>query len=45
MQIHGYRFTKDYRKKKYYRDMKLCTIGKGTREIQRLMIARQFLKD
>jgi len=44
VQIHGgYGFTKDYPAEKYYRDVKLCTIGEGTSEIQRLVIARQLL--
>jgi alkylation response protein AidB-like acyl-CoA dehydrogenase len=41
----GYGFTKDYPAEKFYRDVKLCTIGEGTSEIQRLVIARQILKD
>jgi alkylation response protein AidB-like acyl-CoA dehydrogenase len=41
----GYGFTKDYPVEKFYRDVKLCTIGEGTSEIQRLVIARQLLKD
>ena len=46
LQIHGgYGFIKDYPVEKFYRDVKLCTIGKGTSEIQRLVIARQLLKD
>ena len=46
VQIHGgYGFTKDYPAEKFYRDVKLCTIGEGTSEIQRLVIARQILKD
>jgi hypothetical protein len=45
VQIHGgYGFTKDYPAEKYYRDVKLCTIGEGTSEIQRMVIARQLLK-
>jgi alkylation response protein AidB-like acyl-CoA dehydrogenase len=45
VQIHGgYGFTKDYPVEKFYRDAKLCTIGEGTSEIQRLVIARQLLK-
>ena len=45
VQIHGgYGFVKDYRAEKYYRDAKICTIGEGTSEIQRLVIARQLLK-
>lgn len=46
VQIHGgYGFIKDYPVEKLYRDVKLCTIGEGTSEIQRLVIARQILKD
>ncbi|MEP6961639.1 MAG: acyl-CoA dehydrogenase [Acidobacteriota bacterium] len=45
VQIHGgYGFIKDYPVEKFYRDAKLCTIGEGTSEIQRLVIARQLLK-
>ena len=45
VQIHGgYGFVKDYPVEKFYRDVKLCTIGEGTSEIQRLVIARQLLK-
>ena len=45
VQIHGgYGFIKDYPAEKFYRDVKLCTIGEGTSEIQRLVIARQLLK-
>jgi len=44
VQIHGgYGFTKDYPAEKFYRDVKLCTIGEGTSEIQRLVIARSLL--
>jgi len=44
VQIHGgYGFIKDYPAEKFYRDVKLCTIGEGTSEIQRLVIARQIL--
>jgi hypothetical protein len=44
VQIHGgYGFTKDYPAEKFFRDVKLCTIGEGTSEIQRLVIARQLL--
>jgi alkylation response protein AidB-like acyl-CoA dehydrogenase len=46
LQIHGgYGFIKDYPVEKFYRDVKLCTIGEGTSEIQRLVIARQLLKE
>lgn len=46
VQIHGgYGFIKDYPVEKFYRDVKLCTIGEGTSEIQRLVIARQLLKE
>ena len=46
VQIHGgYGFIRDYPAEKFYRDVKLCTIGEGTSEIQRLVIARQLLKD
>jgi alkylation response protein AidB-like acyl-CoA dehydrogenase len=45
LQIHGgYGFLKDYPVEKFYRDVKLCTIGEGTSEIQRMVIARQLLK-
>lgn len=40
----GYGFTKDYPVEKYYRDAKLCTIGEGTSEIQKLVISREVLK-
>lgn len=40
----GYGYTKDYPVEKFYRDAKLCTIGEGTSEIQRLVISRQILK-
>jgi alkylation response protein AidB-like acyl-CoA dehydrogenase len=44
VQIHGgYGFTKDFPVEKFFRDAKLCTIGEGTSEIQRLVIARQIL--
>ena len=44
VQVHGgYGFTKDYPVEKFYRDVKLCTIGEGTSEIQRLVIARELL--
>jgi len=46
VQIHGgYGFLKDYPAEKFYRDVKLCTIGEGTSEIQRLVIARELLKE
>jgi hypothetical protein len=45
VQIHGgYGFIKDYPAEKYWRDSKLCTIGEGTSEIQRMVIARQLLR-
>lgn len=45
VQIHGgYGYTKDYPVEKLWRDAKLCTIGEGTSEIQRLVIARQLLQ-
>lgn len=40
----GYGYTKDFPAEKYYRDSKLCTIGEGTSEIQKLVIARAILK-
>jgi alkylation response protein AidB-like acyl-CoA dehydrogenase len=40
----GYGYVKDFPAEKFYRDMKLCTIGEGTSEIQRLVIARELLK-
>lgn len=40
----GYGFTKDYPVEKFYRDSKLCTIGEGTSEIQKMVIAREILK-
>jgi alkylation response protein AidB-like acyl-CoA dehydrogenase len=40
----GYGFTKDYPVEKFYRDSKLCTIGEGTSEIQKVVIAREVLK-
>jgi alkylation response protein AidB-like acyl-CoA dehydrogenase len=40
----GYGFIKDYPVEKFYRDVKLCTIGEGTSEIQRMIIAREILK-
>jgi alkylation response protein AidB-like acyl-CoA dehydrogenase len=45
VQIHGgYGFIKDYPAEKFYRDVKLCTIGEGTSEIQRIVIARELMK-
>ena len=45
VQIHGgYGYTKDYPAEKYWRDSKLCTIGEGTSEIQRIVIAKQLLR-
>lgn len=45
IQIHGgYGYTKDYPAEKFWRDSKLCTIGEGTSEIQRLVIARELLR-
>lgn len=41
----GYGFTKDYPVEKFYRDVKLLTIGEGTSEVQRIVIARKFLQD
>src|SRR5438874_1484662 len=41
----GYGFIKDFPAEKYYRDVKLCTIGEGTSEIQRMVIARNLLAD
>ncbi len=40
----GYGYTKDFPVEKFYRDVKLCTIGEGTSEIQKLVISRQILK-
>ncbi len=40
----GYGYTKDFPVEKYYRDAKLCTIGEGTSEIQKVVISRQLLK-
>jgi len=46
VQIHGgYGYTKDFPVEKFYRDSKLCTIGEGTSEIQKLVIAREALKE
>lgn len=45
IQIHGgYGYTKDYPAEKYWRDSKLCTIGEGTSEIQRMVIAKSLLR-
>lgn len=45
VQIHGgYGYTKDYPAEKYWRDSKLCTIGEGTSEIQRMVIAKHLLR-
>ncbi|MEG0189542.1 MAG: acyl-CoA dehydrogenase family protein, partial [Algoriella sp.] len=41
----GYGYTKDFPVEKFYRDSKLCTIGEGTTEIQKLVIGRNILKD
>jgi alkylation response protein AidB-like acyl-CoA dehydrogenase len=41
----GYGYTKDFPVEKFYRDSKLCTIGEGTSEIQKLVIGREILKD
>ena len=40
----GYGYTKDFPVEKFYRDSKLCTIGEGTSEIQKLVIAREVLR-
>lgn len=46
VQIHGgYGFTKDFPVEKFFRDSKLCTIGEGTSEIQKIVIARKILND
>ena len=46
LQIHGgYGFIKDFPVEKFYRDVKLCTIGEGTSEIQKLVIAKSLLSD
>lgn len=45
IQIHGgYGYTKDFPAEKFYRDAKLCTIGEGTSEIQKLVISRELIK-
>lgn len=41
----GYGYTKDFPAEKFYRDSKLCTIGEGTSEIQKLVISRELLRD
>ena len=41
----GYGYTKDFPVEKFYRDAKLCTIGEGTSEIQKLVISRELMKD
>ncbi|HEX4440487.1 MAG TPA: acyl-CoA dehydrogenase family protein, partial [Thermoanaerobaculia bacterium] len=46
MQIFGgYGFIKDFPVEKYYRDVRLCTVGEGTSEIQKLVIAKQLLAE
>ena len=46
VQVHGgYGYTKDYPAEKYYRDAKLCTIGEGTSEIQKIVISRHILEE
>ncbi len=46
VQVHGgYGYTKDFPVEKFYRDSKLCTIGEGTSEVQKIVIAREALKD
>lgn len=46
VQIHGgYGYTRDYPAEKFWRDSKLCTIGEGTSEIQRLVVARELLRE
>jgi alkylation response protein AidB-like acyl-CoA dehydrogenase len=41
----GYGYTKDFPVEKFYRDAKLCTIGEGTSEIQKIVIAREVLRN
>jgi alkylation response protein AidB-like acyl-CoA dehydrogenase len=41
----GYGYTKDFPVEKFYRDAKLCTIGEGTSEIQKLVISREILRE
>jgi alkylation response protein AidB-like acyl-CoA dehydrogenase len=46
LQIHGgYGYTKDFPVEKFYRDAKLCTIGEGTSEIQKIVISRKILEE
>ncbi len=46
VQVHGgYGYTKDFPVEKFYRDSKLCTIGEGTSEIQKLVISREVIKE
>jgi len=46
VQLHGgYGYTKDYPVERFMRDAKICEIGEGTSEIQRIVIARHLLKD
>ena len=40
----GYGYTKDFPVEKFYRDSKLCTIGEGTSEVQKMVIAREILR-
>jgi len=40
----GYGYLKDFPAEKFYRDSKLCTIGEGTSEIQKLVIARELVR-
>lgn len=40
----GYGYTKDFPVEKFYRDSKLCTIGEGTSEVQKLVISREVLR-
>ena len=41
----GYGYTKEFPAEKYYRDAKLCTIGEGTSEIQKLVISREVMRE
>jgi butyryl-CoA dehydrogenase len=46
IQIHGgYGFTREYHVERMYRDAKLCTIGEGTSEVQRLVISRSLVQE